>query len=55
MKKKYLLAILFIVIAITFCGTATAEEQNNIQDNQSDTDPITTVNDQATNNDNNTK
>ena len=47
MNRKYILAILLIAIIITFCGTATAEEQNTIQDNQSDTNPITTVNDQA--------
>jgi PKD repeat protein len=48
LKRKYILAILFLAITITFCGTAAAEEQNNIQDTQSDTNPQTTVNDQAT-------
>ncbi|MGF7119213.1 chitobiase/beta-hexosaminidase C-terminal domain-containing protein [Methanobacterium oryzae] len=48
MKRKYTLAILFIAIAFTFCGTATAEEQNTIQDTQLNTNPQTTVNEEIT-------
>ncbi len=41
-------AILFIAIIVAFCGTATADQQNNIQNTQSDINSQTTVNDQAT-------
>ena len=48
MKRKYIHAILFIAIIVTFCGTATADQQNNIQNTQSDINSQITVNDQAT-------
>jgi len=43
LKRKYILALLFIAVTITFCGTVAAEEQNNTQDTQSNSNIKNTV------------